>query len=438
MSRLPVAVIGVGHLGKEHARILASLPEAELVGVVDPDLAQAEAVAGRVGTRAYADFRPLLRQIRGAVVAAPTAHHHAVALRLLEAGVPVLVEKPLASTFEQGLDIVQAARRSGTVVQVGHIERFNPAFEELKALPIRPRYISAERHGGFTGRSGDVGVVLDLMIHDLDLVLALAGSPVLRVEAIGAALLGGNEDMAQARVTFADGCVADLSACRVAPEPARRMRVWGAEGYAGVDFGTRTLTLLQPGESLRGIDSRRLSPEAAASLKADLFTRHVQAQTVDCSKRHAADQLTRELQEFVECARTGPHPEGGWRGGPGGAGAGLPHRAGHAPGNGGAGGAAVRGVSGIAGAPPDVLSWRHAAAGLRPEQQVDVGEASSGDALAGRPARDRVLRGAASGGDPPAQASRRPVAGAVRRSQGADPGAGGGGPPIPRNGWCRR
>src|SRR5262249_19719609 len=128
----------------------------------------------------------------------------------------------------------------------GHIERFNPAFEELKALPLRPRYIQADRMGGFTGRSMDVGAVLDLMIHDLDLVLSLVGGPVVRVEAVGAALLGGNEDMAQARVTFASGCVADLSACRVSPEVARQMRVWGPEGYACADFATRKLTLMQP------------------------------------------------------------------------------------------------------------------------------------------------------------------------------------------------
>ncbi|MBY0230794.1 MAG: Gfo/Idh/MocA family oxidoreductase [Gemmataceae bacterium] len=308
MARLPVAVIGVGHLGKEHARILASLPECELVAVVDPDAAQGEAVAARAGTRHLPDWRPLLGTIRAAVVAAPTAHHHAVACKLLEAGVACLVEKPLASTFEQGLDIVQAARRGKAALQVGHIERFNPAYEELKALAIRPRYIVAERHGGYTGRSGDVGAVLDLMIHDLDLVLDLAGSPVVRVESLGAALLGGHEDMAQARVTFADGCVADLSACRVAPEASRRMRVWGPEGYAGIDFGTKALTAMVPEPSLRGIDSRRLSPGAAAALKADLWTKHVRTETRDCAKKHEQDQLTRELLDFASSVRDSRKP----------------------------------------------------------------------------------------------------------------------------------
>lgn len=308
MSELRVAVVGVGHLGKEHARVLAGLPGARLVGVVDPNRAQAEAVASRTNTTAHTDYRALLGQIDAAVVAAPTAHHHAVALDLIKAGVALLVEKPLASTFEQGLDLAQAAARRKLVLQVGHIERFNPAFEELTKLPLRPKYIQAERLGGFTGRSMDVGAVLDLMIHDLDLVQALVGGPVLRVEAVGAALLGGNEDMAQARVTFAGGCVADLSACRVSPEVSRRMRVWGPEGYACADFASRKLTLMQPAAALAGLDSRRLSAEQVASLKAGLFDRYLEATEVDCSRRYTADQLTRELVEFVECVQSGRPP----------------------------------------------------------------------------------------------------------------------------------
>jgi predicted dehydrogenase len=308
MSDLPVAVVGVGHLGKEHARILATLPGVRLVGVVDPNAEQAEGVAARTGTTAYTSLRALLGEVRAAVIAAPTAHHHAVARELLDAGVSLLVEKPLAASIEQGYEIVQTARRKGVVLQVGHIERYNPAFEELKALPLRPRYVQAERHGGFTGRSMDVGAVLDLMIHDLDLVLSLVSTTAVRIEAMGAALLGGNEDMAQARVTFADGCVADFSACRVSPEVARRMRVWAPEGFAAVDFATRRVSLMWPTAALRGLDSRRLAAEQAAALKTGLHGRFVEAEERDCSKRHGADQLTRELQEFVHCVRTGARP----------------------------------------------------------------------------------------------------------------------------------
>jgi predicted dehydrogenase len=310
MTRLPVAVVGVGHLGKEHARILASLPEVELVGVVDPNLPQAEAVAQRCHSWAYPDHHSLLDQVNAAVIAAPTLYHHAVARDFLSAGVHLLVEKPLASNLAQAQELVHLAERHGAVLQVGHIERFNPAFEELQSRPLRPRFIVCERCSGFSGRSTDVGVVLDLMIHDLDLVLALVQSPVSKVEALGVSVLGGHEDLAQARVTFRDGCVADLTASRVHPEGLRRMRVWGPEGYAGIDFARRHLTLMQPAEHLRQgwIDSRRLDPAMLASLKNELFGRHLQVHEMDLSQRHSTDQLTRELHEFIRCVRTGQSP----------------------------------------------------------------------------------------------------------------------------------
>ena len=155
-----------------------------------------------------------------------------------------------------------------------------------------------------------MGVVLDMMIHDLDLVLALVQSEPVRVDSLGVAVLGGNEDMAQARVTFANGCVADFTASRVHPESLRRLRAWGPEGYAGIDFAAQRLTLMQPAAHLRHgrIDSRRLDSGLLASLKSELFTRHVQAVEIDCSQRHQSDQLTRELHEFVRCVRTGQSP----------------------------------------------------------------------------------------------------------------------------------
>lgn len=310
MTRLPVAVVGVGHLGKEHARILASLPGVELIAVVDPNTAQAQAVADRCGTKALADHRELLDRVRAAVIAAPTTYHHAVARDFLARGIPLLIEKPITCTVAQARDLVEMARTHGTVLQVGHIERFNPAFEELQARPLRPCYLSGERCGGFTGRSNDVGVVFDLMIHDIDLVLSLVQSPVRHLEAFGLAVLGAHEDMAQARVTFANGCVADLTASRVHPEAVRRMRLWGAEGYAAVDFARRQLTLMQPAEALRQgwPRLRPLDPALAASLKTELFGRFVETQQIDCSQRHVKDQLTRELEEFVACVRSGTRP----------------------------------------------------------------------------------------------------------------------------------
>ncbi len=226
MVRLRLAVIGVGHLGKEHARILSGLPGVELVGVADVNAAQAETVAQRCGTRAFGDYRSLLPLVDAAVVVVPTFQHHAVAADFLRRGIPILVEKPLAADVTQAAELVELARRQAVVLQVGHIERFNPAFEELTRRPFRPRFVSCERIGPFTGRSTDIGAVLDLMIHDLDLLLALVQCPVREVEALGLSVLGGHEDVAQARLLFENGCVANLSVSRVSAAAVRRMQMW--------------------------------------------------------------------------------------------------------------------------------------------------------------------------------------------------------------------
>jgi len=307
MARLRLAVIGVGHLGKEHARILAGMPGVDLVGVADVNAAQAEAVGLRCGTRAVGDYRVLLPQVDAAVVAVPTLHHHAVAAEFLRRGIPVLVEKPLAADLTQAAELVELAQRQAVVLQVGHIERFNPAFEELTRRSFRPRFISCERVGPFTGRSTDIGAVLDLMIHDLDLLLALVRSPVREVAALGLSVLGGHEDVVQARVVFANGCVANLNVSRVSAAPARRMQVWAAEGFACVDFARKHLTLVQPSEELRRrrLDPRRLDAAGLAGLRADLYTRYLQTQELDCQ---GGDQLTRELEDFVHCVQTGERP----------------------------------------------------------------------------------------------------------------------------------
>lgn len=307
MSHPRVGVVGVGHLGKEHARILATLPDVNLVGVADPNASQAQAVAQRCGTRAFHDHRELLPLVDAAVIAAPTSHHSTIAADFLSHGLPLLVEKPMAQTVRQAEEMMEWSERNGTLLQVGHIERFNPAFEELLRHPLQPKFITCERYSGFSGRSTDIGVVLDLMIHDLDLVLALVQAPVRTVEALGVAVLGGNEDLAQARVTFANGCVADLKASRVHPTPVRCMHVFAPEGFAGVDFARRHLTLMQPAEHLQQnqFDSRRLDAPTLATLKAELFGRHIQVQELNCN---AGDQLTGELQDFLHCVRTHQRP----------------------------------------------------------------------------------------------------------------------------------
>jgi predicted dehydrogenase len=303
-----MAVIGVGHLGQAHARVLAGLPEVELVGVADVSAAQARQVADRHNTRAYTHFGPLLDRADAACIVVPTCHHYSVATAFLERGIPLLIEKPIAPSAAQAQELVDIARRKGVMLQVGHIERFNPAFEKLSGRPIRPKFVECERHGPFTGRSTDIGAVLDLMIHDLDLLNALDGSAVVDVEAMGITVFGGHEDLVNARLRFASGCVAHVTASRISPRAKRRMRIWAAEGYAGIDFMQGRLALVQPSEELRrhGLNVAHLDPTRRGALKDEIFTRYLLGHHEACTAPE--DQLTRELRHFVDCVRTGSRP----------------------------------------------------------------------------------------------------------------------------------
>jgi predicted dehydrogenase len=308
MARLRLAVVGVGHLGREHARILARLPDVELVGVVDTNPEQAESVAQCTGCTAFGSFRPLLKHVEAAVIAVPTSYHHAVASEFLRRGVPVLIEKPLAANLAQAEELVTLAQQHNVLLQVGHIERFNPALEDLLQRGLRPKFVQCERLGTFTGRSTDTGVVLDLMIHDLDVLLTLVQAPVCAVEALGLSIFGEPEDVAHARLRFANGCVAHVSASRASRESHRRMQVWGPEGYASLDFGRRHLTLVQPSEELRrhGLTSPQRASITPLRLKEELFSHYLQTLERECTAE--ADQLTRELRDFIHCVRTGAQP----------------------------------------------------------------------------------------------------------------------------------
>lgn len=307
MSRLRMAVVGVGHLGKEHARILAGMPDVELIGVADVNVEQAQAVASRHGTQAFSDYWPLLNLVDAATIVVPTSLHEAVASEFLRRGIPVLVEKPLAPSVQAAENLVQLADKSGAILQVGHIERFNAAFEEVGRRPLQPKFIRAERLGPFSGRSGDTGVVFDLMIHDLDLLLALTGSNVDAVQSLGVSVFGSQEDIANARLHFANGCVADVTASRAHPAAYRQMHIWGPEGYAGLDFAQRRVTLIQPSAELRsrGLDPAKLDPASRARIKDELFTRHLEVLALDGK---AQDQLTAELRDFIGCVKTGSQP----------------------------------------------------------------------------------------------------------------------------------
>jgi predicted dehydrogenase len=303
MKRLRMAVVGVGHLGKEHARILSGLAGVELVGVVDANLEQAQVIARKHNTQAFDQCWPLLGRVDAVSIVVPTGLHASVAEEFLKRGLPCLIEKPLAASLAQATSLVDLAHANDTFIQVGHIERFNPAYEEVVRRPLQPKMIRSHRAGPFTGRSADVGVVFDLMIHDLDLILTLVQAPVRSVHATGISMFGRHEDLCDARLSFENGCVAEVFASRASPTAVRTMQVWGPEGFADVDFAARRVTLMQPTDAVRrdGLDPQRLDPASRARIREELFERYLPTRTID---GRAQDQLTAELEDFVQAART--------------------------------------------------------------------------------------------------------------------------------------
>jgi predicted dehydrogenase len=243
MKKIRVAVVGVGYLGRFHAEKYAALSDSELVGVVDADPARAAQIAGKLNTRAFSDPAHLIGEVDAVSIVTPTILHHRIAKQFLEQGIHVLLEKPITETIDQADELIDLASRKNAVLQVGHIERFNPAFTAVKSLLARPRYITADRAAPFTVRCTDVNVVLDLMIHDLDIVTDLAGAPPKEVSAAGASIITQEIDMATARIVFHNGCVADISASRVSDEKKRCLRVFDDKAIYVSDYQTQKATV---------------------------------------------------------------------------------------------------------------------------------------------------------------------------------------------------
>ncbi|HEX2461138.1 MAG TPA: Gfo/Idh/MocA family oxidoreductase [Vicinamibacterales bacterium] len=241
MSLVRMAVIGVGSLGQHHARILAAMPHAELVGVVDIKPDRAKEVAAQYGTTAYSNASELVGRVDAVSIATPTASHVAVALPFVESGAAVLVEKPLAATVEDADRLLAAADARGTVLAVGHTERFNPAVAAALPLVSRPKFVEIHRLGTFPERSLDIDVVFDLMIHDLDVLLATVGSEVESVEAVGVNVLTPRVDIANARLRFASGCVANVTASRISRDRVRKARFFQHDAYISIDYAAQEL-----------------------------------------------------------------------------------------------------------------------------------------------------------------------------------------------------
>lgn len=240
---LRIAVVGVGHLGRHHARILSSLAGARLVGVVDKNRARAEEVAAARGTRPFDDYRDVLGQVDAITLAVPTETHAEIAVPVLEAGVAVLVEKPMARSLAEADAMIHASAKAGATLAVGHTERFNPAVVAARPLLTDPRFIEVHRLGAFPERSLDIDVVFDLMIHDLDVVLSLVGSDVESIDAVGVPVLTGRVDIANARVRFANGCIANLTASRISRDRVRKIRFFQPMAYLSIDYALQKLEI---------------------------------------------------------------------------------------------------------------------------------------------------------------------------------------------------
>ena len=283
---LRTAVVGVGHLGRHHARILSTLDGAHLAAVVDINEPRAREIAGSAGAAPLTDFQELFGSVDAVSVAVPTELHHAIAIPLLERGIGVLVEKPMARTVAEADEMIAAARASGAVLAVGQTERYNPAVTAVLPLVTSPRFIEVHRLGVFPERSLDIDVVFDLMIHDLDIIGALVRSPVASIEAVGVPVLTPKFDIANARLRFANGCIANLTASRISRERVRKIRFFQPDAYISIDYAAQEVE----GWRLVRRDGQRPAIEGGAlPVEKD-------------------EPLRRELADFIAAVRTNGKP----------------------------------------------------------------------------------------------------------------------------------
>lgn len=309
MKNINLGVIGVGALGRHHARILAGLDGVKLVGVADSSEERGRAVAESSECKWFADYIEMLDEVDAVSVAVPTFAHKRVALECLARNIPMMMEKPLAGNLADAKEIAALATERNVTLQVGHVERFNPATIAASKCCSNPKYIRSERLSSFSFRSTDISIIHDLMIHDIDLVLGFNSSPLKDVQAFGIALFGDLEDAVQARLVFENGCIADLTASRVSPVAGRTMQVWSPAGCVTVDFTSREVKRYSPGKALtEGPSPVALALRPGANIermKQDVFGRYIEVEDQPVEDQ---DALTAELAHFVECVISGSTP----------------------------------------------------------------------------------------------------------------------------------
>jgi predicted dehydrogenase len=288
MTRLRCAVIGAGYLGRFHAQKYAALPDCELVGVADPSPEARERLRAELGVPGFADHRELLGRVDAVSIATPTSLHHAVARDFLAAGAHALVEKPVTATTEEARELIGLAAAKRLVLQVGHLERFNPVIVAVAGELSNPRFIESNRLAPFKPRGTDVSVVLDLMIHDIDLIENVVRSPIASIDAVGAPVFTDEIDIANARIRFANGCVADVTASRISLKAERKLRVFQADAYLSIDLQQKLLSVVR---KPTGFTEGGLP-------KVDLEERSFEQ----------GDALADEIRSFVAAVRTGGRP----------------------------------------------------------------------------------------------------------------------------------
>jgi len=288
MQQVRTAVIGVGYLGRFHAQKYAALPAADLVAVVDASAENRTRVAAETGCRAVADYRDILGEVDAVSIATPTPLHYPIARECLERGIHVLVEKPITTTLEEARSLVETAARQGRVLQVGHLERFNAAILALAGTLHTPRFVESHRLAPFKERGTDVNVVLDLMIHDIDLIQSLVGAPIESIDAVGSSVFSAGLDIANARIRYTNGCVANTTASRVSMKMERKLRLFQDDAYISIDLQQKVLTIV------------RKPPAGADVPKGQVL---IEERTYD-----QGDALLHEIEAFLHSIRTGTPP----------------------------------------------------------------------------------------------------------------------------------
>jgi predicted dehydrogenase len=310
VNKIRVGVVGVGALGQHHARVYAGLPDVDLVGVVDTLPGRAAEIAQPLSTRSFTDYRELFGKVDAVSIATPTTLHTVVGEDFLKEGVHVLVEKPISNSLDNADRLISAAAASGSVLQVGHLERFNPAVRALREIVKRPRFFEAHRMGLFSPRSLDIDVILDLMIHDLDIISLLCSSPPCSITAVGIAILTNRIDIANARLQFEDGCVANLTASRVSTEKIRKLRLFQKHDYISLDYTRQDVavySLTRPAAAgLPQIISSKLTPDKKEPLQEELqsFIHAIRnGGSVECTGAEGKQALALALQVLAQAEK---------------------------------------------------------------------------------------------------------------------------------------